>query len=203
MTGVRRRLDGWRAESGSTTVEFVATFAFAVILFLGVIELALAWFCWIGAEKAAQIGVRRAVVSDPVVNGLPPTNQRAAGALFGAPCQDESAPCRSFAPLLCAGGTGGQCATDPAGFTALVTLMRRHFGPIEARHVSVRYQYTGLGYAGGPTVPLVTLTVAGVPFRTGVVSVLGNLIGDGGPLVTIPTIAVSMTGEDMSSRGSP
>jgi hypothetical protein len=39
--------------------------------------------------------------------------------------------------------------------------------------------------------------------RFGIISILGNLIGTGGdPLTTVPTMSVTMTGEDLNSSQS-
>ena len=61
--------------------------------------------------------------------------------------------------------------------------------------MTLTYEDTQLGYAGGPTVPLVTARVENVPYQTGIV---GLLLSNAGVLSSLPAHSSSMTGEDLN-----
>jgi hypothetical protein len=80
--------------------------------------------------------------------------------------------------------------------------MRGFNGQIEGRDVTVTYSHSGIGFAGGPAVPMVTVEVSGVPFQTGILGLLlrsqenqQTLAQLGG---TLPARTASMTGEDLA-----
>lgn len=157
-----------------------------------VLETTLYLFFSASLEKAAQAGVRAAVVSTPVAAGVPATNARTAAGLFGAACP---ANCVGFNTVSC---TGAACT--PAEFNRIFAHMDGFVGQLEPENVTITYDYAGLGFAGGPTIPVVTVTVSGVPYRTGVV---GLLLSNTGLLAALPTHSVSMTGEDLNRGGAP
>ena len=84
-------------------------------------------------------------------------------------------------------------------FDELVTRMRAIFPAFTAEHVRVTYWETGLGSAGGPSIPAVTVTLTDVPFQLGVLGLITGLIGGGRTLLTLPDISATFTGEDLSS----
>jgi Flp pilus assembly pilin Flp len=177
-------------DRGSTAVEFVVVFmAFIGIVFF-VVEVALYSFFTASLEKAAEAGVRAAVVSSPAVNSpfdsTPPVPLviRTDGGRYGANCSSSRARCINFPARSCAGST---CANQTT-FTRVLTEMRRFNGRIQPGNVTVRYVdiSSGIGFAGGPTVPMVTVTVSGVPFQTGLLGLLQP---------TLPPRSASMTGE--------
>jgi hypothetical protein len=67
--------------------------------------------------------------------------------------------------------------------------------------VRITYRYTGLGFAGGPTIPAIALELHDVPFQLGVLGLIGGLLGAGHQL-TLPPISATFTGEDLSSAGA-
>jgi TadE-like protein len=184
------RLHFLRNDSGSTTVEFVVVFlAFIAIMFF-VIEVTLYMFFLASLEKAAEAGVRTAVVSTPVVaDPFRDLEVNRAGNFVrqGALCRD--AQCQTF-HLTC----DGDCDSDR--LRPILGEMKKFNARITASDVSVTYESTGIGFAGGPAVPMVTVTVSGVPFRTGI---LGLLLGDGADIAgVLPPRSASMTGEDLA-----
>lgn len=182
-------------ENGSSSVEFVVViFAILATIFF-VLEVTLYLFFSASLNKSAQAGLRAAVVSTPIAAGLPERNARTNTGVFGVSCSDASAPCVPFADVSC---TGAAC--EAAEFDRIFAHMRGFAGQLEPENVTISYNWTGLGFAGGPTVPLVTVTVSDVPFRTGVV---GLLLTNAGVLATLPTHTVSMTGEDLNRGGAP
>ncbi|HEX5008586.1 MAG TPA: TadE/TadG family type IV pilus assembly protein [Hyphomonadaceae bacterium] len=181
-----------RSEQGSATVEFVVIFmAFIAIVFF-VVEVTLYMFFMASLEKAAQAGVRAAVVSSPVAPGVPLTIGRGATGIYGHKCSFSSTTCASIPTISC---TGATC--DATGFTRILNHMQGFNGRIAANNVTITYADpgSGIGFAGGPSAPMVTVTVSGVPFQTGI---LGLLLGDASGLATLPARSASMTGEDLA-----
>jgi len=176
-------------QDGATTIEFVVVFiAFIGIMFF-VVEVTLYLFFMASLEKAAEAGVRAAVVSDKVVDF--PSTIATDGGVNGYRCSDPRAKCISFTAAPC---TGGPCFNGLA-FDRILNHMRGFNGGIQAENVTITYTDVGIGFAGGPTTPMVTVTVHGVPFQTGI---LGSLLGSASGLATLPTRSASMTGEDLA-----
>src|SRR5258706_8166625 len=65
-----------RDERGTGAVEFALIGLLLFIVSFGIIDFGLAYWQWTSAEKATQVGVRKAVVSDLVAGDLKtfPTN---------------------------------------------------------------------------------------------------------------------------------
>jgi Flp pilus assembly protein TadG len=194
----------WRGlrscQRGAATVEFVVVAPVFLILFFLVIEVAGAFFWWKTAEKATQLGARLAIVRDVAVTGLPARNPKRDGAVFGLACAAASNPCNfdNQSTWICtAGGTG----CNSAAFQNIMTEMQRILGQaITDDNLTITYRYAGLGYAGGPFIPTVTVTLSQVPFGL-FLGFLSSLSGAGDALLTLPDISATLTGEDLSSAG--
>jgi Flp pilus assembly protein TadG len=196
-------------ETAAITVEFVVVMLFFITITFFVLEVALAQFWWQTAEKAAQIGARLALVSDPAVTAISSstTNPVSSGGASGQACPANCdfngvAGCTATIPCTwtCTGGGAGCSAT---AFSYIVNRMRQTYVPIKDSNVTISYSYTGLGYAGGPLTPTVTVTLSGVPLKLGFISIIGNIIGtSAAPLFQIPTMTATMTGEDLQSSSS-
>lgn len=211
-------------EDGLAAVEFVAAMIFFVVIVFFSFEVAVAMFWNATAEKAAQIGVRLAIVSDPAVvsqgcpgtpnpdtNGdwagndgdaapagvLPLRNCRngAAGAIYGTSCTVANT-CHSWGPIVCVGGVGGSCDAD--GFAPIAERVRSIFNLATDARITIRYEDTGLGFAGGPVIPLVTVEIANVPYDLLFASLLGRMSGTGTAVINMPTVSATLTGEDLS-----
>jgi Flp pilus assembly protein TadG len=194
----------WRSlrscERGATTVEFVVVVPVFLILFLLVIEVASAFFWWKTAEKATQLGARIAIVRDAAVTDLPLRNPKRDGAVFGIACAAASNPCNfdNQSTWICT-GTGSTC--NSVAFQVIMSEMRRIFGQaITDDNLTITYKYVGLGYAGGPFIPSVTVTLSGVRFGL-FMGFLSGLAGAGDALLFLPDISATLTGEDLSSAG--
>jgi hypothetical protein len=192
---------------GSSTIEFVVVFGGFIAVIFFVLETTLYLFFTASLEKAAQAGVRAAVVSGPVAGGVPTEIARTATGIFGRKCSDPTMPCMCIdgSDPPCFGKriscTGGGCLAP--GFTRLLNHMRGFNAAIEADNVTVTYEDVALGFAGGPAAPMVTVTVSGVPFRTAIVGLLlcigeGGGCADAGVLANLPARSASMTGEDLA-----
>jgi hypothetical protein len=192
----RDALPSWlRSDSGSASVEFVVVFLTFILIIFFVIEVTLYMFFLASVEKAVQAGVRVAAVSRPVVN-VPLANEPD-GVSFGQTCGALGETCNGFT---------SQCSSDCNGdsFDRILDHMRGFNGRIHQENVAVHYQYAGIGFAGGPTAPIVTVTVSCVPFQTGILGLLvGNLDNQFNPggecaQLSLPPRSASMTGEDLA-----
>jgi hypothetical protein len=223
-------------EEGGAAVEFVAAMIFFVAIVFFSFEIAVAVFWNATAEKAAQIGARLAIVSDPAVtsqgcpgtpnpatNGdwpgsdgdpvpagnLPLRNCRngAANAIYGTSCSVANT-CHSWGPVVCVGdGMVGSCDDD--GFAAIAERVRSIFNLATDQRITIRYEDTGLGFAGGPAIPLVTVEIANVPYDLVMTTVMDNFwrvlcwgdpacLGTPRAFTLMPTVSATLTGEDLS-----
>src|SRR5262249_46549253 len=153
---------------------------------------------WIGtAEKAVQLGARLAVVSTPAVSAtttvtcppsastLPPTNCLASGYAYGQSCSVGA--CTAFTNLTCTGGTSAAC--NATNFNTIVARMNGMLSSIQASNVTMSYNYVSLGYAGGPIVPSVTVTLSGVPLGGVMTGLFSRFIP---AFTTIPDVSATL-----------
>ena len=187
-------------ERGAATVEFVVVAPVFLLLFFLTIEVASAFFWWKTAEKATQLAARSAFGREPAATGVPLRNPRRSGTLFGLACSDPSNPCNFDAQSswTC---TAGATGCDPEAFATVISEMRRVLGQsVQNENLVITYSYCGLGYAGGPFVPAVTVTLTGVPFGM-FMGFLSGLAGNYEALQILPDISATLTGEDLSTAG--
>jgi hypothetical protein len=201
---------------GGVAIEFVAILPAFLLLTFFVMDVAVAMLLIGTVEKAAQLGARLAIVSDYAVAGLPPARKNSVNAGFvpGDNCNIAVSasldPCTRFNggnPLICIGGEGDDCEE---GFDVIFARMDRLASILERTNVTIAYEYIGLGFADGPIVPRVTVSVQGVPYNTVSSQLLDGLYGlltgdadaDFPGLTTMPTITATFTGEDLSSAGA-
>jgi len=183
----------FRDERASTAAEFAMVLPLLILFLFGIIDIGRYMWTLNRLEKATQMGVRYAVVSDPVanvvntdfVNGYSiPGGNTVPTATFG------NATCTSTSCAV-TGASSGVNGRNAAAFNAIVTWMQKFYPLITASQVSVIYQNVGLGYAGDPTgpdiAPLTTVQVSGMTFQP--------MILFGGS-VTLPAIKASLTMED-------
>jgi Flp pilus assembly protein TadG len=185
-----------RDESGATLVEFTLIAVLFFLITFSVIEIGLAAWWWTSAEKATQLGVRMAVVREPMV-ALPAENVRVAGFNFGQRCADGA--CTGFATMTC---TSASCQGPT--FDAIVARMQA-VPFLDETNILVTYTYGELGFAGGPVVPLVTVELQNVRFPFIVIDALVNLISGGGfpDGIDMPAMRATLTGEDLHSGPAP
>src|SRR5262249_17780084 len=91
-----------RDSSGASLVEFTLVFPLVMLATLGTVDVVYMLWEWGEANKAAYVGARRAVVSDPVANGVTNLTYNAAGTQLGQPC---------FVPGTGAANTTSDCPT--------------------------------------------------------------------------------------------
>jgi Flp pilus assembly protein TadG len=163
-----------RSEKAASAAEFALVLPLLLLLLFGIIDAGRFMWEYNRAEKATQMGVRYAVVTDPVLNGLYTYSFSISG---GIP-QGSAVPTSSFNTATCTTGActctpgGGFCTAtsyNAAAFTNLVTRMNQMYPQIAAANVQIQYTNVGLGFAGdpdGPDVsPLVTVSLTGLQFR--------------------------------------
>ena len=207
-------------EDAGATVEFVAIIGPMMLLVFFIFEV-MVEMVWIGtAEKAAQAGARLSVVSNMVASGLPTTktlNTGNANAQYGQACSIANV-CTPITTTVCTGAAGNTCScTGAAGvtcsttdFTRIVNRMHDIFGLTQSQYVRITYTDSGLGFAGGPLIPMVKVDLQNVPYGGVVTGLISNLFnyrdanhpsanGTNGFASTLPTVSVTLTGEDLSS----
>lgn len=200
---MRRVAKFLKDEIGGATVEFVAIMPIFLIITFFIVEITLALFWWQTAVKAAQVGVRRAIVTDWIVaTPVNLTNIPASGApQYGTACDitlGTGDPCYNPAvtKLTC---TGAACANQTP-FNYVYGCMKAILPNLQQNNVTVTYRYAGVGFVGSPLEPAVTVTISGVPFPLGFADLLGQIFGV--PLKTIPDMSATLTAEDLSTSNS-
>ncbi len=208
-------------KSGAAAVEF-AFVAFSLVLFtFAIFDVGFALYWFNRAEKATQLGVRIAAVSNPVTDYLnefsgtagsnPPV---ASPAVAGEGCENpNTGDLESFCDhpdITCTvSGTTGSCTVTGGGnggvfsdaaFTKIFNEMRVLYPQLSSENVQIEYRPSLAGFAGRPgsaagtfnLVPQVTVRIVGLQYNY---VALGALLGL--QPFTLPDISASMTGEDL------
>jgi TadE-like protein len=172
----------FRAEDGTTIIEFALTGLLFFTLLFGVIEFTYAMYQWNAASKAMQYGARIAAVSRPLAGGMvswdPVDDGTVSNPLDGYPAYDITCVLNG-ASVSCtpAGSVVGTVSADalydivygrgtnhlngcPPNPPRLGVGMCHLFSRITPDKIQVRYQNTGLGYAGRPGGAVPTITVS-------------------------------------------
>lgn len=213
-----RRLE---AQKGSVMVEAAASVLVFFLLLFGIVEFSYIYYQWNSAVMATQRGARIAAVSNPVaanlltLTGLESNTNLPGSAMpgFDCICYGSTQTCESGPSytttctwdttnnyslnamktiLLGRGNNGTACVRGRN------TGMCFYYPGLTLANIVVRYQYTGMGYAGRAAGPLPTITVSlqGLRYNYILLSGLARLTSVAFPIRANTTI----TGEDM--RGS-
>lgn len=189
-------------EAGATLIETSLVFTLLILMTLGFVDLARAFAQWNTAEKATQIGVRAAIITDPVAEELADFDCVNASIVLGTPCRDGGT---SFGTITCTGSvpiSGSTCdggyTFNEAAFSTILTRMQVVYPQLRSDEVIVEYRDVALGFAGrvGP-VPAVTVRLNNIPFDF---LVLNSLLGL--PTITMPDFKATLIGEDLSAAGA-
>ncbi len=196
-------------DSGTAILEFTVTVTTFLLILFGTIEFGHLYYQWNAATKAVQHGARLAAVSNPVASSLTTMTGLESGALPGDPmpafditCSGLTASCtagnydnNAMGTLAYGHGNAGGCQQLSPQDALLKTGMCNYFNRIATQNVTIRYNYTGLGYAGRPggAVATITVSLTGLTFNF---YFLKDLLGLGP--VTIPGLRTTVTSEDMS-----
>ena len=169
-----------RREDGAALVEAALVLPVLLLLVLGLTEISLYFWNAGLANKAVQLGARRAVVSSSVAvgpgldpaestefwHGLAPGARCFPTAGSASPCPDFSVECDLAAGCRCLRGQCGfRLATGRLG--PILAAMRAVLPEIGAENVRVTYTTNGLGHVTrpGPAPVDVRVTLVGLHYR--------------------------------------
>ena len=154
-------------EEGISSVEFAIVCSVFFLFVFGIIDFSRALWEWNSAAKATHIGVRFAVVNDPVTDAV---NYDGIANGIG---NGQAIPIDDFNggnPVICEWrlNDGTECivngkpeAGNNTAFLAIVDRMKQTYDQIEPQHVKVEYSHIGLGFSGNPfgsdIIPAVTV----------------------------------------------
>jgi hypothetical protein len=186
----RRLLDDCR---GASAAEFALVLPLLLLLLFGVIDVGRYMWEINRAEKAAQMGVRMAVVTDLVA---PVVGMSYVGQCSPALTQGDVIPADCFATISCSktssAASCGAASANNAAFDRILARIQNFLPEASASNLQIIYSPSGLGYAGNPNgpdlAPLVTVQLSGLTFRPIVALALAN--------VGLPQIRSSLTFED-------
>ena len=183
-----------RCRRASSAAEFALVLPLLILFLFGILDVGRYMWALNRAEKATQMGVRYAIVSDPVANVINvdfvddysiPGGDAVPTATFG------SATCTNTGNCTVTGSASGVNGRNAAAFDAIVAWMNKFYPELQASNVRVTYQNIGLGYSGDPTgpdvAPLVTVELINLRFPA--------LVLFGGS-ADLPDIKASLTLED-------
>ena len=187
-----------RCSSGATAAEFALVLPLLLLFIFGLIDVGRVMWTLNRAEKATQMGVRFAVATRVLPQGLNSYSFVTQGGLPQGVLIPESsfggATCTSTGCTCKAGATCPPLGTfDSVAFTEIVERMQAALPDVEAANVQVDYGYSGLGYAGDPNgpdvAPLVTVRLVNLPFRPITLILFGGTI-------SLPDFRAALTLED-------
>ena len=181
-----------RDRGGASAAEFAMVLPLFLILLLGVIDVGRLMWTWNRAEKATQVGVRHAVVTNLVPATLATQNFALDNGVPGG----DPVPTSQFSSTTCdTTSCTNSWGYDAAAFDAIVTRMDRVLPELSDTSVLIDYENVGLGYAGDPhgpdVAPLVTVRLTGLTFQP----ITGMLFGVN---VSLPDFRAALTSEDGS-----
>lgn len=199
MTVIARLVRDRRAASAA---EFAMVLPLLMILLFGIIDAGRFLWEFNEAEKATQMGVRYAVVTDPVLSGLSgysfATSSDAIPAGDPVPTANFTKASCTSASCTCTSTTGGFCGTaglNTTAFQAVRARMALMYPRITDANVEVDYKNVGLGFAGnpdGPDVsPLVTVKLTRLTFHPITCFVFACSFN-------MPDFSAALTAEDLS-----
>ena len=205
-----RRISLVRDCRGASAAEFAIVLPLLLILIFGVIDGGR--FLWEvnRAEKATQVGVRMAVVTNVLAPGLISEDYTVAGNGRPAVKSGELIPAAYLGRLVC-NSAGCTCATAPCPtpgalntttFNAIVDRMRTIDPTLTNANVVVTYSGSGLGTAGegGATAmdisPLVTVSLDGGTDQTRLkfTPITSLMLAT----INMPSFSSTLTAEDAS-----
>ena len=168
-----RLLQMIRCTRAASAAEFALILPLLMLLVFGIIDGGRFLWEYNQAEKATEMGVRYAVVTELVAEGLDDYSFAVDdGILAGNPV-----PTGNFDRAVCTNGScncsGGNVCGDMSfngdAFAAIVDQMDNIYPAITDANVTIEYRNVGLGYAGDPNgpdvAPLVTVRLNGLNFQ--------------------------------------
>ena len=206
----------WRDIAGSVLVEYTVVFPVFILVTLGTVDVTYMLYEWALANKAAYVGARAAVVSNPVAQNITEDS------LLYDPSQltQMGQYCFNFAtgtgngncpaPSVKVDCTSSACTPNTFGFDSsaftnangngIFDRMKVIFPRLQPDNVTISYQLNGSGYVGRPGgLPMnVTVSVQNVThqfyFLAGIMRFFGGTFAS---TPAIPAFATTLTSEDM------
>jgi Flp pilus assembly protein TadG len=204
--------------SGAILVETTIVLPMFLLLVLGTIDVTYMFYEWALANKAAYVGARIAVVSDPVAAKITDLNYTESQLqLIGQPCFDNAGNnvnCPLVPPTVC---TSTACTPNTFGFdsTAFKNIFDRMkviLPRLQLQNVTITYQANDSGFVGQPYVgnsaqfslPLnVTVSIIDMTHQFYFIGPLVKFFGVFFPAMsTLPTFATTLQSEDMDSSNN-
>lgn len=183
---------------GASAAEFALVLPLLIVLLLGMIDSGRFMWEYNQAEKATQMGVRYAVVTDTVLGA---GFRDYSFALSDNILAGDPVPAAQFSVASCTSSgcncTGGAVCSaishDSEAFNRIVERMKIFYPQLQPENVRVEYRNVGLGFAGDPNGPdvaaLVTVSLTGTSFQPLSTMMLGKN-------VTMPDFRAALTLED-------
>lgn len=209
-----------RDRRASSAAEFALVLPLLLIFLLGMIDVGRLLWTTNRIEKATQMGVRYAVVTNPIPAGLSNlaasktsavglmagTNVLKAGdsldgfnmGSFTYSAADETSDptCQAAAPATNCTFLG---TISTPSFDAIYNWMKNFFPELKRSNIQVSYSNSGLGYAGDPTgrdfYPQVTVSVRNFTFKPISLALFGSSF-------TLGPISAALTMEDGQGSAS-
>jgi TadE-like protein len=193
-----------RDEDGATLVEFAIVISLFLLIFFGLIDFGRLAYHIVTGERAMQAAARIGAVRPPACPGVPEflelSSDAPASTDYGTSCNAGGPICEAPAAVSCTGDMTNATAAEV--WEAIGSVMS------PGSDVSnLRFSYTydaRLGFLGGPYVPVVTVAMEDVTFDfvtplAGLAAVAGATGSSGiGSTVTMPSMSVSLPGEDLA-----
>lgn len=185
-----------RNSRAASAAEFAMVLPLLILFIFGIIDVGRLMWEWNLSEKATQMGVRYAAVTQMVPTGLEEYDfTTETGVIQGAPIDDSLFPgvsCTS-AGCTCKGTCNFPMDADSTAFNNIVDRMNLMYGRISAENVVVDYDHSGLGFAGNPygadVAPIITVRLQDMEYE----SLLGQFFGG---TIDMGGFASSLTMED-------
>jgi hypothetical protein len=193
-----------REESGATLVEFSIVISLFLLIFFGLIDFGRLAYHIVTGERAMHAAARIGVVRSPACPEVPEffglSSDAPASTDYGTSCDAGGSICDDPGPVSCTGDISNPTAAEIWEAVGVVL-------PAGSDISNLRFSYTydaRLGFLGGPYVPVVTVAMEDVTFEfvtplAGLAAVAGATGNSGiGSTVTMPSMSVSLPGEDLA-----
>jgi TadE-like protein len=187
-----------RDERGGQLAEFALVIGLLFVVGIFIFEMTRFSMRASMAEYATHLAARVAAVRPPICVGVPEFNERVNGstARFGTMCSHPSAPCVTVATQTCAGTAGNAVVNEI--FATIQPLLPNGATPA---NLQFRYEPTGLGFLGGPYVPMTSVSLQNLQHTF--ILPIGQLFapwgGAGGSgTVALGPLTATMPGEDLN-----